>query len=92
MTQMVVTLEVRWDGKQLVARSHYGEGWRSLTGTPGPYQMATTVPCVDRTDLTQFEIGMFLNSALRDTIDAWVYEQLPLRGSSRSPWVVPPAG
>lgn len=71
MTVPVWELQIRWSGDRLIAHQEFKSGFRDLSGTPAPKVNKVTTACADITDLTQFELGVFLAEACRPFTILW---------------------
>lgn len=75
MTDSVITVEVRWNGLTLEARPYLEAGWELLVG-PRTFKLPRTkTACSQWSDLTAFELGMFLATACRPILDCWENER-----------------
>jgi hypothetical protein len=67
----VFTLEVDWDGTQLVARTYCGDGWRRMADRVPPKRGRHAEDCGELADLSPFDLGYFLARACRDFTQEW---------------------
>lgn len=95
MADILISLDVTWNGTRLVAKPTFGAAWRDLVGPlPEPRAHVSTV-CSGPESLTQFELGLFLAEACRIFTNAWVEEEPELVAASannkaRRPAIRPP--
>lgn len=68
----VCDVMVSWDGQRLIAEVTYGTGASALMGYRPDDPKPIHVACFGPSDMTSFELGVFLALAARHFTDSWV--------------------
>lgn len=72
MQKVLCEFAVEWDGQKLTAKPVYWPLWTELTGSLPEIPRPISVACFGPSDLTAFELGVFLALACRHFTDNWV--------------------